>query len=88
VGGGDLDAALGRYRRRFRRRLAPHHFVIADFSTGRPARAFERLMSRAAAGDPRVARAFDDVGSRRHSPLRILDPRLAPHVARGLRSNR
>ena len=71
VGGGDadVDAALERYRRLFRRRLGLHHFLIADFSTARPPNALERVTSRAAAGNPRVARAFDDVFSRRHSPL-------------------
>jgi 2-polyprenyl-6-methoxyphenol hydroxylase-like FAD-dependent oxidoreductase len=86
VNGGDVDAALRRYRRTFRRRLALHHFVIADFSTGRPPTALERVTSRAAAANPRVARAFDEVFSRRRSPLRFLDPRLAPHVVRALLS--
>jgi len=84
LGDGDLDAALRRYRRRFRRRLGLHHFVIADFSTGRPSTAFERTMSRAAAADERVGRAFEQVFSRRRSPLRILDPRLAPPVVRAV----
>jgi flavin-dependent dehydrogenase len=84
AGGGDLDAALRRYRRLFRRRLGLHHFLIADFSSGRRPTALERISSRAAAGSPRVARAFDDVFSRRRSPLRFFDPRLVPHVVRGL----
>lgn len=84
LGDGELDAALKRYARRFARRLAPHHLVISDFSSGRPSTPVERVMSRAAAGNRRVARAFDDAFSRRHSPLRLLDPRLAPHVVRGL----
>jgi flavin-dependent dehydrogenase len=84
LGDGDLDAALKRYARRFLRRLAPHHVVISDFSSGRPATPVERMMSRAAAGNPRVARAFDATFSRRRSPFRLLDPRLAPHVVRGL----
>jgi menaquinone-9 beta-reductase len=82
--GGDLDAALDRYRRRFRRRLGPHHFLIAEFARGRKTLPWERLWFRAAAVDPVVARAADEVTSRRRSPLRVLDPRLAPHVARGL----
>jgi flavin-dependent dehydrogenase len=87
MGERDLDAALERYRRRFRRNLAPHHFVMSDFSTGRPARLPERVVARAAAASEQVARAADDVFSRRRSPMRILDPRLAPHVARGLISS-
>jgi menaquinone-9 beta-reductase len=84
AGGADLDRALRRYARLFRRRLAPHHVVIADFSTGRPATLFERTMSLAAARDPELARAFEQVGSRRRSPLRLLDPRLVPRVVRAL----
>ena len=74
LGGGDLDAALDRYRRAHRRRLAPHHVMISDLATGRPANAFERLMFRAAARDVEVVRAFSEVGSRRASPARIFRP--------------
>jgi len=82
--GGDLDSALNRYRRRSRRRLGLHHFLIAEFARGRKTLPWERLWFRAAAVDPVVARAADEVTSRRRSPLRLLDPRLAPHVARGV----
>jgi flavin-dependent dehydrogenase len=84
LNGGDeaLDAALGRYRRRMRRRLGLHHYFIADMATGRPARPFERALYRAAGSDPVVARAFDEVGSRRRSPLRFLRPRTIARVAR------
>ncbi|HKP89764.1 MAG TPA: NAD(P)/FAD-dependent oxidoreductase [Thermoleophilaceae bacterium] len=84
LGDGDLDAALRRYARRFRRRLAPHHVLMSDFSSGRPATPIERAMSRAAARNRTLARAFDDTFSRRRSPFRLLDPRLAPHFVRGL----
>jgi menaquinone-9 beta-reductase len=84
LGDGDLHAALGRYRRRFARRLGPHHAFIAEFSSGRPATVPERTMSRAAARNAKVARAVDETFSRRRSPMRLLDPRLAPHVVRGL----
>ena len=54
---GDVDAALERYRRVFRRRLALHHMQITDYSTGRAMRLNERVMfRRAAAADPFVAR--------------------------------
>lgn len=80
--GGDLDEALDRYRRQFRRRLGLHHFAIADFSSGRKLQPFERLVFRAASVDSVVARAVEEIATRRRSPLRVLDPRLAPRLVR------
>jgi flavin-dependent dehydrogenase len=74
--GGDLDGALERYRRAFRRRLGLEHWLIADFASGRKLRANERRLFRAAANDPVTARAFEEVATRRRSSLRLLDPRL------------
>jgi flavin-dependent dehydrogenase len=74
--GGDLDGALERYRRTFRRRLGLEHWLIADLSSGRKLRANERTMFRAAANDPVMARALEEVATRRRSSLRLLDPRL------------
>jgi flavin-dependent dehydrogenase len=83
--GEGLDRALDRYRRAFFRRLAPHHLQIADFSTGRPLRANERIVFRAAARDPVVAAGVEEVVSRRASVARMLDPRPLPRVLwRGL----
>ena len=45
----DLDRALARYRRAFRRRLLPHYWQVADFASGRPLRPNERIGMRAAA---------------------------------------
>jgi 2-polyprenyl-6-methoxyphenol hydroxylase-like FAD-dependent oxidoreductase len=73
-----LDGALERYRRAFRRRLGPHYLQVTDFSSGRKLRVNERIAFRAAAADPSVARAVEEMASRRRSPLRMLDPRLAP----------
>jgi menaquinone-9 beta-reductase len=75
-----LDRALRRYRRRFAWRLAPHHFVIADFSTARKFRSFERLALRRATTDPSLARGFGEVLTRERSPFRLLDPRLAARI--------
>ena len=86
--GADLAPALDRYRRFFRRQLGPHHFVMADYSTGRPLNAMERALTRVAGHDEKLGRAFDEVASRRRSPLRLLDPRLAPSLVRGLASSR
>jgi 2-polyprenyl-6-methoxyphenol hydroxylase-like FAD-dependent oxidoreductase len=77
----DLDGALDRYRRAFRRRLGLDHWLIADFASGRRLRALERMTFRAAAADPVVARAVEEVATRRRSPLRMLDPRLNARVA-------
>jgi flavin-dependent dehydrogenase len=83
LGDGDLDTALARYRRAFLRRLGPHHALIAEYSSGRRLYPWERVFFGAAATEERLARAVEEVGSRRRSPLRVLDPRLAPAVIRG-----
>ena len=80
--GGDVDAGLERYRRVHRRRLGPHHFLIADLSSGRPANPFEKAMYSAGAHDERVFAAFESVGSRRKSPATMLDPRVLARVVR------
>ena len=82
VAGGDLDAALDRYRRVHFRRLAPHHFLISDLSSGRPANPFEKLMYRAAARDEDVVREFGKIGSRRESPALLLNPRTLARMVR------
>src|SRR5207244_10879719 len=68
VGGGDLDAALERYRRVHRRRLLPHYMQISDIASGRPINAIERRLYGAAARDEIVRRTFAAVGTRRRSP--------------------
>jgi menaquinone-9 beta-reductase len=82
VGGGDLDAALERYRRVHRKRLGPHHFLISDIASGRPANPLERRMYRAAAGDDEVYHAFEGIGSRRRSPATLFAPRTLVRLAR------
>jgi menaquinone-9 beta-reductase len=77
---GDVEVALERYRRAFLRRLGPHHMQIADYSTGRPMRLTERIALRAAADDPVVGAAVEEVATRRRTILRLLDPRLAPRL--------
>jgi menaquinone-9 beta-reductase len=78
----ELDGALDRYRRVHRRRLLPHYLTIADMASGRLLNAGERRLYRAAARDHVVRRAFEQVGSRRRSPARVLDPRVLVRVAR------
>jgi flavin-dependent dehydrogenase len=72
--GGDLDRALRRYGKVHRARLAGHHSSIADFSTGRPFNAVERLMFSAAARDERSLRHFHAFGSRLIGVRRFLAP--------------
>ncbi|HEV2812715.1 MAG TPA: NAD(P)/FAD-dependent oxidoreductase [Solirubrobacteraceae bacterium] len=80
--GGDLDAALDRYRRLHFRRLAPHHLMIADIASARSANRFERMMYRAAARDPEATRAMAEVGSRTVSPARVLRPGTLARIVR------
>ena len=81
LGGGDLDTALDGYRRVHRRRLGPHHFMIADLSSGRPANPVERGLYRAAVDDDDVFHAFEAIGSRRRSPATLFAPRTLARVA-------
>jgi 2-polyprenyl-6-methoxyphenol hydroxylase-like FAD-dependent oxidoreductase len=83
-----LDGALARYSHTFRRRLRLHYWQIAEFSSGRKLRANERIAFRAAATDASVARALEEMASRRRSPLRLLDPRLAPAMLSAMASAR
>ena len=80
--GGDLDTALERYKRVHRRRLLPHYLMISDIASGRPINPIERRLYSVAARDPVMLRAFEEVGSRRRSPARMLDPRVLARLAR------
>ena len=82
VGGGDLDAALDSYRRAHRRRLGPHHFLIADLASARPANPLERALYRRCVADDHVFHAFEAVGSRRRSPATLFTPRTLARLAR------
>ena len=89
VGDRDLDRALDRYRRAFRRRLGLHHYwQVTDFAAGRKLRPTERIAFHAAATDPAFARVVEEVASRRRSSLRMLDPRLVPRVLRAFGDTR
>ncbi|MEA2480496.1 MAG: hypothetical protein QOJ07_2418 [Thermoleophilaceae bacterium] len=82
AGGGDLDAALESYRKLHRSRLGPHHFLIADLASGRPANPFERRMYKAASRDEETRRAFEQVGSRRYPPTTVFKPRVLARIVR------
>jgi flavin-dependent dehydrogenase len=82
AGGDDLDAGLERYRRVHRKRLGPHHFLIADIASGRPANPLERRMYRAAVNDDEVFHTFEGIGSRRRSPATLFAPRTLARLVR------
>jgi len=88
-GSENLEKGLRRYRRRHRRQLGMHARLIHDYSTGRKFDRVERLMISAAVRDPKAAALFEDVGTRRVTPLRALAPmavRIAAVNARRLAS--
>jgi flavin-dependent dehydrogenase len=80
--GGDLDAALDSYRRAHRRRLGPHHFLISDLATARPANPLERTMYRSAVTDDEVWHTFEAIGTRRRSPATLFAPRTLARLVR------
>jgi 2-polyprenyl-6-methoxyphenol hydroxylase-like FAD-dependent oxidoreductase len=69
-----LDRALRRYRRAHRRRFGGHHFLMADFSTGRPFNALDRLLLHSAVVDGRCADHFAAYGGRTIGVTRTLSP--------------
>jgi 2-polyprenyl-6-methoxyphenol hydroxylase-like FAD-dependent oxidoreductase len=80
-GPAELDAALARYRRRWRRGMIAHARVIEDFAPGRRLNAGERFVFSAAVLDPRVAATMDAFGSRSISPVRALATTIPLAVA-------
>jgi hypothetical protein len=56
--------------------------MICDIASGRPINPIERRLYSAAARDPVVRHAFEEVGSRSRSPARMLDPRVLVRFAR------
>ena len=69
-----LDRALERYRKQHRSGLGGHHFLIADYSTGRPFNPIEKLMFSASVKDPRMARHFAAFGFRHIGVRQFLAP--------------
>lgn len=72
----DTDRALVRYRRRHRRALGAHHWLICDYATGRPLNRLERLLYTAGPRDEHVAREIAKLAGRMATPQRILTPGL------------
>jgi menaquinone-9 beta-reductase len=76
-----LQRGLARYRRRHRRQLRGHAFLIHDYATGRPMSRGERMLFAAAARDPKVASNFDEFGTRRTGPARMFATTLPRAIA-------
>jgi 2-polyprenyl-6-methoxyphenol hydroxylase-like FAD-dependent oxidoreductase len=78
-GGESLEQALERYRRRHKRELGMHAFLIHDYATGRRLNPSERLMFSAAARDPKAASILDEFATRKIRPQEAL-PRALPRA--------
>jgi menaquinone-9 beta-reductase len=85
-----LERGLARYRRRHRRELRGHAFLIHDYATGRRFNPAERLLFSAAARDPKLALTFDEFGTRQIKPhqmlVRAVPRTIAVHLRQALRS--
>jgi menaquinone-9 beta-reductase len=75
-----LEKGLRRYRRHHRWRLGMHARLIHDYSTGRKFDRVERLMISTAVRDPKAAALFEEMGTRRVTPQRVLAP-MAMRIA-------
>jgi 2-polyprenyl-6-methoxyphenol hydroxylase-like FAD-dependent oxidoreductase len=76
-----LQNGLNRYRRRHRKELRGHSFLVNDYATGRPVSRVEKTLFSAAARDPKVATAFDEMGTRRVKPGRMMATTLPRALA-------
>ncbi len=76
-----LQSGLDRYRRRHRKELRGHAFVVNDYATGRRLQRGERMFFAAAARDPGVAAAFDELGTRRAKPGRTMAKAMPRAIA-------
>jgi flavin-dependent dehydrogenase len=76
-----LDDGLSRYRRRHRRALRGHAFLIHDYATGRKMQPPERAMFAAAARDSKVATEFIRFGTRSAGPARMFATMMPRAIA-------
>ena len=80
-----LQRGLGHYRRRHRKELRGHAFLIHDYATGRKLSGAEKRLFATAARDPRAAAIFDAFGTRQIRPARMfaeMTPRIVAASAR------
>ncbi len=80
-----LEHGLKRYRRRHKRRLAGHAFMVNDYATGRSLSRGERALFAAAARDPEVAARFDRFATRQVGPTRTLAVTIPRSIVVNLR---
>jgi menaquinone-9 beta-reductase len=76
-----LETGLRRYRKRHRRQLGMHAFLIHDLATGRKLKPTERLMMATAAQDPKAAALVEEMTTRRTTPPRLLAPMIGRMLA-------
>lgn len=76
-----LQSGLDRYRRLHRKELRGHAFLVNDYATGRRMQWGERMLFAGAARDPEVAAAFDELGTRRAKPGRMMAKALPRAIA-------
>jgi 2-polyprenyl-6-methoxyphenol hydroxylase-like FAD-dependent oxidoreductase len=81
----EIEHGLRRYRRRYSRGLRGHAAMIRGYATGRRMNAPERLLFSAATRSERVARVFEEFGSRNIGPARMMASALPAAVAVNLR---
>ena len=74
--GGDLNAALDRYRIRHHATLSGHHRLMNDYAGGRGFNPVERLIFSAAVRDRKVGRHVQQFGERRISVKKFLSPTI------------
>lgn len=70
-----IERGLNVYKRKHLMQIGPHAAHIADFSTLRPDRSFERLLYSAAAKDAQLAAALHRYLARLESPLWLVRPK-------------
>jgi 2-polyprenyl-6-methoxyphenol hydroxylase-like FAD-dependent oxidoreductase len=80
-----LQRGLNRYRRRHRRELRGHTFLINDYATGRRQSPIERALFAGAARNPKVAEGFDELGTRSRRPGRAIASMLPRAIAVNMR---
>jgi menaquinone-9 beta-reductase len=76
-----LENGLRRYRKRHRRQLGMHAFLIHDAANGRKLKPTERLMMATAAQDPEAAALVEELATRQTTPPRLLAPMIGRMLA-------
>ncbi len=83
-----LAAGLSRYRRRHRRELRGHAFLIHDYTSGRKMQLPERVSFAAAARDPDLAVILDAYATRQIRPTQMMARFIPRAIASGVRQGR